>query len=903
MTARLVAILGLVLCGALDCLAQQAPPSPEPAVKSETSAVVVDVIVTDRKGHHVPGLSAGDFKLYEDGIPQAIGSFSPPPAEGEHEPTSSTHAVPTPAAPAGTAPTERAPAPQLITLLIDLGDLHPDSLKQACAAASRFAERTIAAGNLIAIYWVDTSLHLGVPFTGDRDRAFDILEKLSNRVPSGRFSVQEREQTQREVEQLAATSSAQLPQAPGGGSAPPDPAAAERDVLRSWITTANALQARTVFVALRAMALAYRDLPGRKNLVVLSEGFLHAVDGGPQIQAVIDAANRANVAIYVIDGGGLGLNASGTNSAMSVEKPVAPTTLYQLGVNQDALGTPSFGEGAPDRVTGGQDVFDRLQTLGSDSRADLGAIARATGGFLVQDTNDLGPALDRVEDDASEFYTLVYYPSNHNFNGAFRHIKVELAEPGGLPRYRQGYWAYPPGREVMMTPAAAQLLAAVQSGARKRSFVPQLKASAAPVEGGSLDIKATVAMPASLVRFNKVRDEYVAGVSVLLIARDEKDQIVAVHERYGEVRLDQHQRDIYSKTLNLQGHLLVPKPRSVSLQAIVQLADGKVGGSEVRHVDAEPSVERTPGLLMSERPSSSTFAQATGARALDQPDVHSYTDTRSVVDWSTRELLKNIPELKGLKPAESQDQLASILANVGANVAAFVREFPDTACTERISTTAYNSAGDEVMSRDDKYNYIALAASGAEGTDFREYRADSRGNPTQQRGPAVATGFVFASLHFDPKYQHESAFRLLGHQEMGGLDALVVAFAQRPGEARLWGRVTLSGRPVVVLVQGVAWIDPASYRILRLRTDLLAPQKDIGLTRDTTEIEYAAVHFDQGNLTLWLPREVKLRADLRDYDFHHRLLYSDFRLFTVETQQKLRPDRASDVVPPSLPRR
>jgi len=120
----------------------------------------------------------------------------------------------------------------------------------------------------------------------------DLIDKLSNHVPAGPFTAYERERAQDELDFSKHQS----------GSATP------ADMLRSWITTANALQARTVFVALRAMALAYRGLPGRKTVVVFSEGFLHALNGAAAMQAVIDAANRANVAIYVIDASGMSVN-------------------------------------------------------------------------------------------------------------------------------------------------------------------------------------------------------------------------------------------------------------------------------------------------------------------------------------------------------------------------------------------------------------------------------------------------------------------------------------------------------------------------------------------------------------------------------------------------------------------
>jgi VWFA-related protein len=580
MTVRLAVTLVLIFCAAMECLTQESPrPQKEPVLKVEATAVVVDVIVTDRKGRHVPGLTASDFKLSEDNSPQTIESFTSPvartrPQQVENGKAAPAAEAPSAAAPKDTAATKQARTPQLITLVIDLGDLHPESLKRACAASAKFAEKTIAEGNLIAIYWVDTSLHLGLPFTRERKRALEVLESLKARLPSGRFTALERERTQNELDEMKYESVA-MPTNPGAGPPPPDPMAQARNIVRSWITTANTLQARTIFVALRAMALAYRDLPGRKSVVVFSEGFLHALDGEAEIEAVIDATNRSHVAIYVIDASGMALGAMDGKDPMSVKRRT-----YDSQFGRD------IGEGPRGRVAGGLGEFDWVQTLGSDRHGDLGAIATATGGFLIKDTNDLGPALDRVEDDASEFYTLVYSPSNYHYDGAFRKIKVELAEPDYRLRYRQGYWALPPGRAIMMTPAAAQLLAAVESGQHTPSFTPQLNAVLVPAADGRFGVSAAVSMLGKLVRFDKLKDQYVAGVSVLLIARDVDGKLLAVHERYGDVRLNRKEHEEFSsRTFNLQGNVPIPELQPVSVQAIVRLVDGTLGVTGRKNLD------------------------------------------------------------------------------------------------------------------------------------------------------------------------------------------------------------------------------------------------------------------------------------------------------------------------------
>lgn len=58
---------------------------------------------------------------------------------------------------------------------------------------------------------------------------------------------------------------------------------------------------------------------------------------------------------------------------------------------------------------------------------------------------------------------------------------------------------------------------------------------------------------------------------------------------------------------------------------------------------------------------------------------------KTFVDMTPAELARAVPELKRLKPAESQDPLPQILQRVGAAVSAFFDNFADTACTEHLT--------------------------------------------------------------------------------------------------------------------------------------------------------------------------------------------------------------------------
>jgi len=61
----------ILLIAAWHLFAQQ-----EPIIRLDVQQVLVPVVVTDKKGHHVGGLHASDFHIFEDGVPQEIASFS-----------------------------------------------------------------------------------------------------------------------------------------------------------------------------------------------------------------------------------------------------------------------------------------------------------------------------------------------------------------------------------------------------------------------------------------------------------------------------------------------------------------------------------------------------------------------------------------------------------------------------------------------------------------------------------------------------------------------------------------------------------------------------------------------------------------------------------------------------------
>ena len=228
----------------------------------------------------------------------------------------------------------------------------------------------------------------------------------------------------------------------------------------------------------------------------------------------------------------------------------------------------------------GLNVFDWSATLTSNVHADLGEVARATGGFLVSDTNDLAAAFERIERDGSEFYTIAYHPTNRTYDGAFRKIKVMLDSKGYRLRFRQGYWAIPPGREVLLTPGGAQLLYSIQTGSKKSAFAPNLRAAFVQARDGRFAVPVALSMPGSDVPFDKKKDHYSSYVTTLLLARDKDNKLISVYERYGDLQFAQKDWKAFQQTLfNMSGSMPVPSLEPITVQGIVQFANGEIGVS------------------------------------------------------------------------------------------------------------------------------------------------------------------------------------------------------------------------------------------------------------------------------------------------------------------------------------
>ena len=269
-----------------------------------------------------------------------------------------------------------------------------------------------------------------------------------------------------------------------------------------------------------------------------------------------------------------------------------------------------------------------------------------------------------------------------------------------------------------------------------------------------------------------------------------------------------------------------------------------------------------------------------------------YARARTVIDFDVEELRRYYPvEVSELELAADQSELQAHLAKVGRTVDAFFRAFPNTASKEEVVREKVGADRRVLESARQTFHYSAFHnKSGI----WEEVRTDTRGGPIQydpMREPSfMNSGFVTIGSFFRPAHQRACRFRYLGRQ-IEEPRALVIAFAQRPGMADILGLFQAPGMasPTLTLYQGLAWVDPESFQIIRMRTDLLAPRPDVLLSRQTTQVRFGPVRFSSTPQVFWLPSEVVVETLWNGQTFRNRHRYSDYAVFLIETQEKFAP--------------
>ena len=560
------------------------PPPPPPAaaaeqqpvvvIKKESKLVLVDAVVTDKKGGYVRDLTQNDFKVFEDNKEQAVSAFST----------------------GADAVTQANAQRKYLILFFDNSTMAAPDQIQARSAATKFIEANAGPDRMMAVVDFGGALRIVQNFTANADvlRAAVSGVKHSSVDPNA-------------PSQDAAVNVASMGlQSPGMslGNAEAD------------------FGARSMLLALRSLAKNLRTVPGRKMVVLFSGGFPLSDQNQSELTATIDACNKSNVAVYALDARGLVATAPGgsatrrttngqthsvsnrTPARNNALRPRLLLTAYPAkampdpqrpggggggtggggtggggaggsggrggsggtgggtggtggggkggtgsggtggtGGGKGGTGSGGTGGGKGGTGTGGttggsrgggtnpvanynnynnspynqpRTIVPQFPPSASTNQQILASLAAGTGGFTIFNTNDLLGGLERIGREQNEFYILGYVPGDTP-EGSCHTLKVKLARGGLNVRSRSGYCNTKSTNVLEGTPLEMQLESRA-TGSQAGSIRGALQAPYFYTAPNTARVNLAMEIPADTFQFNKDKGKYHANLNVLGIA-------------------------------------------------------------------------------------------------------------------------------------------------------------------------------------------------------------------------------------------------------------------------------------------------------------------------------------------------------------------------------------------------
>jgi len=549
---------------------QEAAPEPPPTFAAEVEQVVVDLVVTDKDGNPVEGLTRDDLVVKEDGVPQPIVSFE---------------AIELPESPAVVAP----PPPRISvnttpevqrgrTFAIVFDDTHttPYRARDAKAAVASFLENGVREGDYVTLVstsggtWWTTRMNAG------RDELIDTVQALEGRyVPDNsieriseweamRIHVYRDRQTANRVHRRFRTYGVSTRQLTADETNPTyataeDPLVSAR---ASQVYYAARSRYQITLDALERVAGGLTTARGRKSIILVSEGFIYD-PSAEDFKDVTEACRRANAAIYFVDARGL-----------------AGMPTYM---------TAQFGPSVPEPDLGF--VYAETQEAAGGSES----VASDSGGFTVRNTNDLESAIRRIADETRIYYLVGYVPANTARDGKFREIEVEFRRGSGRDlkiRARKGYYAPTPdgSRVVASAPGVDPAIQTVLDSPWAENGIPLRMTDYVGAEKtlGKAEVRIATEVDIRGLDFEEVEGRHRASFEFLLVVahRESGDGL-----RYGQT-VDMNLRPSTRDRLN---RLWFPIVREFDLQPghhqakmVVREASTGAVGSVVHDFEVPP---------------------------------------------------------------------------------------------------------------------------------------------------------------------------------------------------------------------------------------------------------------------------------------------------------------------------
>jgi VWFA-related protein len=478
-------------------------------MKVNAELVLTNVVARDTKtGELVRGLKQSDFSVYENGKQQQIATFdfqSVDMAAPLNEATVSGLAAGT-KGPGNKAVVVARPEDlrnhRLIVMFFDLTTMQPEDLERSVDAARDFLKKKMAPADLVALVSLGDTLKVDQDFTADKDALWNEVGIYNG--TQGQGFAQGANANSNQVEDTT-------------GYTPDE-------------SEYNDLNTDRELFALRAISKALEKISEKKSLLYFSGGISRdGIENQASLRAAINAAVRANLAIYSVDTRGL--------QAIS---PLGDASTGSL------RGTGAYNGGAlQNNMNQNFATQEVMATLSSD-----------TGGKAFFDSNDFAPAFAQVQRDTSAYYAIGFHSANPARDGKYRKLTIKINRPGIKLEYRPGYYAPSDFQHSGKEDRERDLDEQLSSDLPATDMAVYLDALYFRLDENRFYVPVSLIVPGSQIPFVKGGDKDKATLDIIGVVIDEVKRPIGRARETVKLNLDQslgaRQKNIqYNTSFNL----------------------------------------------------------------------------------------------------------------------------------------------------------------------------------------------------------------------------------------------------------------------------------------------------------------------------------------------------------------
>jgi hypothetical protein len=231
--------------------------------------------------------------------------------------------------------------------------------------------------------------------------------------------------------------------------------------------------------------------------------------------------------------------------------------------------------------------------------------------------------------------------------------------------------------------------------------------------------------------------------------------------------------------------------------------------------------------------------------------------------------------------------MENVIPATSKQVEQFVENVNRISATEVLEHERLNKNGKVIERGHRKFNYVAMIAETMPGAlNVDEYRDGSPGQMSFP-GEMATVGMPSLVLIFHPSHVNEFEMNCEGPRKWHGRAVWKVRFEQRLDRPVTMSVLQVGSKQYDILLKGEALIDAENYQVVHLETDLLQPIPKVKLYAEHQALDYGPVPFEENGQRLWLPLEGEIYLDAGGKQYRHRHIYSDYRIFTVDTREKV----------------